>query len=103
QRIVARNTASGIPLIASNDESAWMAAASCAKRNPFVAVLHGDEVAYFDLVAKYKRFITAFICVSGRILDKLVAIHPDVSRRAIAIPCGILIDEYQPSPVKKND
>lgn len=100
--LIERHTPIGLPLIPSNDEACWMAAASCAGRNPFVAVLHGDEDAYFRLAEKYKESVAVFVCVSNRIYLKLIRLLPDVEGRATVIPCGIFTDGFESANRRKN-
>ena len=100
RKIIKKVIYQGTPVIPSDDEACWMAAAACADRNPMVAILHADEELYFQLVEKYKAFVCVFICVSSRILIKLLKRYPQFSNRAIALPCGILVDQFTLAPDK---
>lgn len=84
-----------VPIIPSDDEACWMASASCADRNPFIAILHADEEVYFQLVERYHKSISFFVCVSSRILEKLHLRFPQFISRSTVIPCGIFINEFE--------
>lgn len=103
KKLILSNIALGIPVIPSDDEACWTAAASCADRNPMVAILHADEEAYFQLIEKYKKSISVFVCVSSRILKKLLNLYPDFGSRAIALPCGIFVDKFNDRILKENN
>lgn len=92
----------GVPVVPSDDESCWMAAATCSDTNPMIAVLHADEEVYFKLVDKYKQHIYAFVCVSQRILNTLLRRYPEFATRALALPCGILVENYNPAAAKED-
>ncbi len=89
------------PIVPSDDEACWMAAAACSAKHPMVAILHADEEVYFQLVNRYKKFISVYICVSKRILNSLLQRHPEVNGKSLALPCGIPVEDFY-SGIKDN-
>jgi glycosyltransferase involved in cell wall biosynthesis len=102
RKLVSEHTLQGEPIIPSDDEACWMAAATCGSRNPMIAVLHSDEEEYFRLAEKYQQYVTLFVCVSKRILNKLQERIPESAAYATAIPCGIPVNNFSAIIEKKE-
>jgi len=102
KRLINNNVPTGTPLIPSDDEACWMAAAGCAAHYPMVAILHADEEIYFSLLNQYQHYVSVCICVSNRILGQLKIRFPQLASRAMAIPCGIPVEDFFPATSKEN-
>jgi glycosyltransferase involved in cell wall biosynthesis len=89
----------GTPVIASNDVTAWRAAAAIATRNPAIGVLHADEEAYYELARRYRDAVSALVCVSRRIAHTTRARLGDRIPPLPVIPCGVIVRD----PVRRND
>lgn len=94
RNLILKYLPAGVPIIPSDDEACWMAAAACSSRNPMVAILHADEEWYLSLAKKYSRHISVFCCVSYRILSKLNRRFPELSFQSTWIPCGVIVNDF---------
>jgi glycosyltransferase involved in cell wall biosynthesis len=83
----------GVPLIVSDDPSAWRAAAGLSTRNPFIAVIHGEWPGYDALITRYRNRIQAFVGVSRRVSRRVRALLPAVQAPVATIPCGIRVHD----------
>ena len=82
----------GVPVIVSDDAAAWEAGATLAGRNPFVGVLHADDVWYYNLAEQYRASVSALVGVSERVARRTREIvGRGDPRPVVTIPCGIPI------------
>ena len=96
QQVIIETVPLGTPIILSDDASVWAAACGLYESYPLVGVLHSDEQHYYDLAVKYQNNISVFVCVSGRVTEKLKKMLPHVKIGQIHnIPCGIKLPKYK--------
>ena len=80
----------GTPVILSDDEAVWEAAAMVRDVYPMVGVLHADETYYYSLAEKYINKLSALVCVSERVKRTIIEKLPGADTDIIyTIPCGI--------------
>ena len=84
----------GTPIILSDDLYVWMAATYLHASYPIIGVLHADEEYYYKLAQNYYQSTDALVCVSNRILKKLLEKNNLISANKVkVIPCGIHLPE----------
>lgn len=82
---------SGVPVVVADDPGVWAAAAYLSPRNPMIAALHGDDVAYYQLATRYGDATAAITCVSQRVRRRSAALRRPSHSPLVRIPCGIPI------------
>lgn len=91
RQFVLFNVPEGIPIVASDDEACWMAAASLVDRNPFFAVIHSyGDTEYYNLLDRYQGAVRGIVCVSSRIAALVAKKFSDERFSNIEVlPCGV--------------
>ena len=80
----------GTPVILSDDETVWQAAAFLHNVYPVIGVLHADETYYYALARKYFQQVSVLICVSERVKKITLECIPGINAETVyTIPCGI--------------
>src|SRR6478735_1405636 len=95
RNLILKNIPEGTPVIVSDDSSVWLAAASLADSYPLIGVLHSDDSQYYNLVKRFKDYVTVFIAVSNRIVKTLEKNKFSDAYKIKVIPCGINTKFYQ--------
>jgi glycosyltransferase involved in cell wall biosynthesis len=80
----------GTPIILSDDQAVWEAAAAVYAAYPMVGVLHADEDHYYQLAERYDKMVAVCTCVSERVHKNARQRLPGFDPGHIyTIPCGI--------------
>lgn len=105
RKLILEYVSLGVPMIPSDDEACWLAAAAVSKRNPFYAIIHshGDD-EYYRLLKIYQGSICGVIAVSKRVAERIRQEIPSFPEDRILInPCGLFVSEFNVSSYSRSD
>ena len=76
----------GTPIIVSDDEDVWAAAAGLSNAFPMIGILHADDPKYYALARAYGAQLAGCVAVSQRIARNAAR---ETSLSVDTIPCGV--------------
>ncbi|MFQ3575019.1 MAG: glycosyltransferase [Cytophagales bacterium] len=92
----------GTPIIVSDDELVWMAAATMADKFPLVGVLHSDEEKYYKLADCYENYVSLFVSVSNRVKSNAKS-RLKLNKPHYVIPCGIRLQSFKSQQTRQSN
>lgn len=88
---IMKHIPAGVPVILSDDESIWHAGSLISKKYPVIGVLHSDDEVYYNLLERFKLYLSGIVAVSERIKKKAEEFNP--GKPVSIIPCSIPLPE----------